>query len=99
TRWPRDWSSDVCSSDLGQRVFGSTTGRTASRCVEGIRTRLPPRKIQYLHRLIGAKTMAEVTYYVALPFVATDDGVATGEPTECRSEERRVGTEERCGGA
>jgi hypothetical protein len=27
--------------------------------------------------------MAEVTYYVALPFVARDDGVAAGEPTEC----------------
>jgi hypothetical protein len=27
--------------------------------------------------------MAQVTYYVALPCVATDDGVAAGEPTEC----------------
>jgi hypothetical protein len=27
--------------------------------------------------------MTEVTYYVALPFVAADDGVAAGEPTEC----------------
>jgi hypothetical protein len=27
--------------------------------------------------------MAEVTYYVALPFVASDDGVAPGEATEC----------------
>ena len=27
--------------------------------------------------------MAEVTYYVALPFVASDDGVAAAEPTEC----------------
>ena len=27
--------------------------------------------------------MAEVTYYVALPFVASDDGVTAGEPTEC----------------
>ena len=27
--------------------------------------------------------MPEVTYYVALPFVAADDGVAAGEPTEC----------------
>jgi hypothetical protein len=27
--------------------------------------------------------MADVTYYVALPFVASDDGVAAGEPTEC----------------
>jgi hypothetical protein len=27
--------------------------------------------------------MADVTYYVALPFVATDDGIAPGEPMEC----------------
>jgi hypothetical protein len=27
--------------------------------------------------------MAEVTYYVALPFIASDDGIAAGEPTEC----------------
>jgi hypothetical protein len=27
--------------------------------------------------------MAEVTYFVALPFVASDDGVAAGEPAEC----------------
>jgi hypothetical protein len=29
--------------------------------------------------------VAEVTYYVALPFVASDDGVAAGEPMECFS--------------
>jgi hypothetical protein len=27
--------------------------------------------------------MAEVTYFVVLPFVATDNGTAAGEPTEC----------------
>ncbi|WP_316235304.1 MULTISPECIES: hypothetical protein [unclassified Bradyrhizobium] len=27
--------------------------------------------------------MAEVTYYVALPFVASDGDLAPGEPTEC----------------
>jgi hypothetical protein len=27
--------------------------------------------------------MAEVTYFVALPFVAADDGIAAGEPTDC----------------
>ncbi|MEH2560541.1 hypothetical protein [Bradyrhizobium sp. AZCC 2289] len=27
--------------------------------------------------------MSEVTYYVALPFVVADDGVAAGEATEC----------------
>ena len=29
--------------------------------------------------------MAEVTYYVALPFVFSDDGVAAGEATDCFS--------------
>jgi hypothetical protein len=29
--------------------------------------------------------MAQVTYFVALPFVAADDGVAPGEPVECFS--------------
>jgi hypothetical protein len=29
--------------------------------------------------------MADVTYFVALPFVAADDGVAPGEPVECLS--------------
>jgi hypothetical protein len=27
--------------------------------------------------------MPEITYYVALPFVASDDGIAHGEPVEC----------------
>src|SRR6267142_335752 len=27
--------------------------------------------------------MAEVTYFVALPFVAADEGLAPGEPVEC----------------
>lgn len=27
--------------------------------------------------------MPQVTYFVALPFVAADDGIAAGEPTEC----------------
>lgn len=27
--------------------------------------------------------MAEVTYFVALPFVASEDGVTAGEATEC----------------
>jgi hypothetical protein len=27
--------------------------------------------------------MAGVTYYVALPFIGTDDGIVAGEPTGC----------------
>ena len=30
-----------------------------------------------------SRAVAQVTYYVALPFVTADDGVAAGEPTEC----------------
>jgi hypothetical protein len=34
--------------------------------------------------------MAEVTYFVALPFITTEDGVAAGEPTECHSSSAAV---------
>src|SRR5439155_11361183 len=36
TRWPRDWSSDVCSSDLGKTFIGTLTGvdtETLSVCL------------------------------------------------------------------
>ena len=33
--------------------------------------------------LHGVSIMAEITYYVALPFVTNDDGMAAGEPVEC----------------
>lgn len=33
----------------------------------------------------GATQMSEVTYYVALPFVFSDDGIAPGEAVECLS--------------
>jgi hypothetical protein len=29
--------------------------------------------------------MADITYFVALPFVATDEGIMPGEPVECPS--------------
>src|SRR5207253_99152 len=32
TRWPRDWSSDVCSSDLGQDARTSPHQRPRTRC-------------------------------------------------------------------
>jgi hypothetical protein len=32
--------------------------------------------------------MSEVTYYVALPFVAADDGIAPGEAVECFNPKR-----------
>ena len=49
--------------------------------------------------------MSEVTYYVALPFVIADDGVAPGEAMECLSANASVMRAEalsrkpRCAGA
>jgi hypothetical protein len=40
--------------------------------------------------------MADVTYYVALPFVFSDDGVAAGEATECFSANAAVMRAGRC---
>ena len=34
--------------------------------------------------------MADVTYFVALPFVAADDGVAPGDPVECLSSQAAI---------
>src|SRR5690625_7763383 len=34
TRWPRDWSSDVCSSDLQQRDRGRPQGDAAGEAAQ-----------------------------------------------------------------
>jgi hypothetical protein len=34
-------------------------------------------------RPLANERMSEVTYYAALPFLAADDSIAAGEPTEC----------------
>jgi hypothetical protein len=53
----------------------------------GCFARLRAWEVQNLYRLTldrpEARDVAEVTYYVALPFIASDDGVVAGEPTEC----------------
>jgi hypothetical protein len=41
--------------------------------------------ISMVYAFWAADIMAEVTYYVALPLVASDDGIALGEPVECFS--------------
>src|ERR1700747_3065868 len=37
------------------------------------------------HAHARTRPMSEATYYVALPFVPSDDGIAPGEATECFS--------------
>src|SRR5690606_39631656 len=79
TRFSRDWSSDVCSSDLGadgltQTVTGRNLGAHAAPWGAG------PHPYLVAHPSTGSG-------------IATDSGIATGTGTGPRSEERRVGKE------
>src|SRR5207253_6235417 len=95
TRWPRDWSSDVCSSDL------SHPNRNRVLCRAGCRL-----CCVVLRRLARATPGLLFTYKYTLPAVnATVNATRTNESRLCsgvagwggvgRSEERRVG--EGCG--
>src|SRR5215510_5000995 len=45
TRWPRDWSSDVCSSDLIQGTEGTVKGLSRRRLLGYFRDNYVPRNI------------------------------------------------------
>src|SRR5207253_8624805 len=90
TRWPRDWSSDVCSSDLCRSSGNSQTGSSvaspgglgAAQAAQGPEGKPGDEgggdreRDQYLRRLAGNETACRL---------------------EHRSEERRVGKERRTG--
>src|SRR5207253_8681953 len=77
TRWPRDWSSDVCSSDLLMTAFASREGNSAFDCNR--KARLMPRGQQLSNR--------QASNYFLL---ASSNSRRTQSN---RSEERRVGKE------
>src|SRR5690606_40806700 len=77
TRFSRDWSSDVCSSDLNAAIE-TATGRTLT--IEGIVNGATLRGPGAFH-LGGGATMANAT------------SLAGTTITQDRSEERRVGKE------
>src|SRR5690625_7390497 len=77
--WPRDWSSDVCSSDLGS---AQAPGRQLAG--EGRRRRTHRRGLGRLARTIRGTTRA---------LSVSADTTLKAERT-IRSEERRVGKEE-----
>src|SRR5439155_6315075 len=92
TRWPRDWSSDVCSSDLNaaeirqrheRRDPGRRDAELASIEIQGEQA-VEPGKV--LHPAVGERA-------------AQEQIVGTRLVTEQRSEERRVGKECRSGWA
>src|SRR5207253_8037715 len=90
TRWPRDWSSDVCSSDLHQlaivEIAGVTPGRIAADASglgrrRDARQDVPP----------GA---TPITSHLTDDFLERGLDAIVGYPgLRQRSEERRVGTE------
>src|SRR5882762_1033415 len=61
---------------VAKRVLGIGSLRTDVGCFAP----LYARKVQDLH---GVSTMAEITYYVALPLLFTDDGILLGDAVEC----------------
>src|SRR5207253_7481480 len=95
TRWPRDWSSDVCSSDLSvpNAVHDE---RFVRRISSGLAMKVKP------NQQVGTKTNAFPTYKHQRVVVPQDqrqhgehEQVQISEETVVRSEERRVGKESR----
>src|SRR5207253_3932796 len=88
TRWPRDWSSDVCSSDLDQSR-GGNDGTSARRrsTARGQSTRARPANMERTRDRRSRRG------------TGSRRGKATSRAAAPRSEERRVGKECRCRGA
>src|SRR5207253_4818229 len=78
TRWPRDWSSDVCSSDLGSYDQFAVFGLTISRS---------PRS-----RAASARQTGDLQRDVDEYEGVAESGEYAGNHAD-RSEERRVGKE------
>src|SRR5207253_5650247 len=92
TRWPRDWSSDVCSSDLSLWRSGAVS-RSAGRC-----SRLPLQKIGEDEPVTLDDLAAAAADRLPEDRAVVDEGVELAVlATRIRSEERRVGKECRWG--
>src|SRR5437660_9701331 len=95
TRWPRDWSSDVCSSDLATHEW------QPRRAGYGCKSR-PRKQREHAGRAVqGLRAHAPIRLWpqtrTTLPFTAPDAGFANQAIVSARSEERRVGKECRAG--
>src|SRR5207253_7988854 len=91
TRWPRDWSSDVCSSDLGR-----------FRRVRSKRYRTDVVKQSKRHGYHPFAARPTIRWGRTRHWLQTrgmphnlDDFIASHPITKLRSEERRVGKERR----
>src|SRR3712207_6846935 len=79
TRYWRDWSSDVCSSDLGELVWKTPA--------------LPVVGGDELYGIQPSPSAAVVVQDGRVHLNVTSDGMIDGLPPVDRSEERRVGKE------
>src|SRR5690606_40805229 len=89
TRFSRDWSSDVCSSDLiGDPGLDS---ETANRLELGLHWHHGPLALQL------AAFHVRYDDFIHLSATGIDDGGPVHAWNQARSEERRVGKASRCG--
>src|SRR5207245_7347513 len=91
TRCYRDWSSDVCSSDLGHKP-----GTAVVRAAYSLHNALVFPHIVFATYYGGGLRAIDITD----AFSPVEVGYYFGQPVKQvrRSEERRVGKERRCGG-
>src|SRR5690606_39534667 len=92
TRFSRDWSSDVCSSDLGRGQRGEEADFRGRRIGGKAGDDIEPTDLERTH------AFAQHRLDRAFPAVVDADLlVEAGQALEPRSEERRVGKECRSG--
>src|SRR5690606_40394875 len=93
TRFSRDWSSDVCSSDLGERItFGDPEReRLTSFLYERMAGQL--REQDYTPQQIEAVIAREPQFLNEIPRRLAAIRAFSALPEAERSEERRVGKE------
>src|SRR5690606_39292029 len=95
TRFSRDWSSDVCSSDL--ETFRLTTKLGDDAGLRRYRIeRLNRDGSRVLEHETNLLTQCPDPLTTHVPKQAVEVLFNQAEPTEYRSEERRVGKEWRC---
>src|SRR5207253_5922520 len=90
TRWPRDWSSDVCSSDLDGLLDATHRGANAGPAAVGTPRRTMPRQSWRSRTDDAGEPAAEGGYRGGRRGTGTSAPVGVGVPA-AGSEERRVG--------
>src|SRR5690625_5700107 len=71
TRWPRDWSSDVCSSDLTPKIR-ATQGLL--NIAQAVMPGMPPAKFDFYRPRCEIKLIVHHQYFLGFYFVKTGNG-------------------------